>query len=236
MRQSWAPREMREGVVNADGFGFGWYAASDGEPAVYLNTCPAWTDPNLDVLCRVLESGTWLANVRSATPGQGLGHANTQPFTDGRVMFLHNGLIESFRERGRPRLHRWLLPEIQAGIRGETDSEFLFAVLRQCLRGSGDLASAFLEAVRVLPGILEGARVLFNVVCCDGENLFACRHALNGGVCPSLYVAENSTAFPGAVVIASEPLDDAPGWVGLEPHSWLSVRRGTITGRGTLPA
>src|SRR5690606_22768695 len=177
LRQSWAPREMREGVVNADGFGFGWYAATDGEPAVYVNTCPAWTDPNLEALCRSLESEVWLANVRSATPGQGLSHANTQPFTDGRVMFLHNGLIDSFRERGRARLHRWLLPEIQAGIRGETDSEFLFAVLRQCLRaGAGDIKAAFLDAVHALPEILDGTRVLFNVVCCDGENLFACRY------------------------------------------------------------
>src|SRR5690606_35436993 len=217
---------MREGVVNADGFGFGWYAANDGEPAVYLNTCPAWTGPNLDVLCRVLESGTWLANVRSATPGQGLGHANTQPLTDGRVMFLHNGLIGSFRERGRPGLHRWLRPEIQAGIRGETDSEFLFAVLRQCLSEAGDLKAAFLAAARALPEILDGTRVLFNVVCCDGENLLACRYAINGGDCPSLYVAKDTPAFPHAVLVASEPLDDGHGWTSLDPHSWLSARHG----------
>ena len=28
-RQAWAPRMQRPGAINADGFGVGWYAASD---------------------------------------------------------------------------------------------------------------------------------------------------------------------------------------------------------------
>ncbi|MFD0630937.1 hypothetical protein ACFQ9X_04020 [Catenulispora yoronensis] len=31
-RQSWEPRRQAHGVVNADGFGVGWFAAGDPEP------------------------------------------------------------------------------------------------------------------------------------------------------------------------------------------------------------
>ena len=33
--QSYALKEMRSRVVNADGFGVGWYVPEDDEPAVY---------------------------------------------------------------------------------------------------------------------------------------------------------------------------------------------------------
>src|ERR1035438_9234042 len=35
MRQAWAPRRQRHGTVNADGFGVGWYADGDPDPARY---------------------------------------------------------------------------------------------------------------------------------------------------------------------------------------------------------
>ena len=33
--QAWAPRRQRYGTVNADGFGVGWYAPGDPDPARY---------------------------------------------------------------------------------------------------------------------------------------------------------------------------------------------------------
>jgi glutamine amidotransferase len=33
--RAWAPRRQRHGVVNADGFGVGWYADGDPVPARY---------------------------------------------------------------------------------------------------------------------------------------------------------------------------------------------------------
>ena len=33
VRQSWAPRRQQHGVVNADGFGIGWYVDGLTEPA-----------------------------------------------------------------------------------------------------------------------------------------------------------------------------------------------------------
>ncbi|MFD8810583.1 class II glutamine amidotransferase, partial [Streptomyces sp. NPDC059627] len=44
-RQSWAPRRQRYGTVNADGFGVGWYAPDDPQPARYRRAGPIWAEP-----------------------------------------------------------------------------------------------------------------------------------------------------------------------------------------------
>ena len=222
VKQSWAPREMKEAALNADGFGFGWYA-DDGAPAVYTNTCPIWNDPNLPALGRSLSRPIWMANTRSATPGQEIGHGNTQPFAADRVLFLHNGYIESFRAGTRVAFHHHLSPDIQAGIQGNTDSEFLFALLRQCLdETKGGIEAALRALLEVLPRLIDGRRALLNIVICDGERLVGCRHALNGGECPSLYAAVNAPAWPGATIIASEAFS-GEGWQPIAPHTLFTA-------------
>ncbi len=226
LKQSWAPKEMREAALNADGFGFGWYAA-DGMPATYTNTSPMWSDANLDGLGRSLCAGTWLANVRSATPGQSISHANTQPFKYERILFLHNGYIRDFNTERRPAFHAYLRPEIQAGIRGDTDSEYLFALLRQHLAEyDGDLKNALLACLQALPALLDGGVALVNIVVSDGEQLLACRHAVNGGECPTLYEARDVPDFPDAVLIASERFRDTEHWQPVPPHSFLVLGTG----------
>ena len=96
--QAHSPRETLSATVNADGTGFGWYAA-DRRPAVYRSPLPAWADPNLHHLGRALSSGLWLANVRSATDPLSNGNANTQPFHDDELLFLHNGFVDQFGDR-----------------------------------------------------------------------------------------------------------------------------------------
>ncbi len=68
--QSYAPAEMMSGVVNADGFGCGWYAPEvDGEPAVYRSNSPMWSDRSFASIAPKVRSATVLAAVRSATRG-----------------------------------------------------------------------------------------------------------------------------------------------------------------------
>ena len=68
--QSYAPKEMMSGVVNADGFGVGWYAPEvDGEPAVYRSNAPIWADRSFASIAPRVRSSTIFAAVRSATPG-----------------------------------------------------------------------------------------------------------------------------------------------------------------------
>lgn len=222
MVQSWGPREMDEAVLNADGFGFGWYSG-DGLPGKYINTSPMWSDVNLDALGRSLSSSLWLANARSATPGQAVSLDNTQPFIDGRFMFLHNGYIGDFGETARPRFHEHLMPRIQAGIRGNTDSEYLFALLRQQLASCNDTLEALQQTLQELPVLLGGAPALVNLVVCDGENLFACRHAVNKGACPTLYISDQHPDFPDATLLASERISSPGAWEPVAENSILGI-------------
>jgi gamma-glutamyl hercynylcysteine S-oxide hydrolase len=217
IKQAWAPLEMEEAVLNADGYGLGWYP-DNSNPVTYLDTQPIWADVNLEGLSVSLSSHLWMANVRSATPGQQTGVANTQPFASGRILFMHNGFIENFNPEARMRFHQQLRPEIQAGIGGNTDSEYLFALFRQnCDRSNNDPAGALLKALDEFDTICPTGTAYLNIILSDGEKLYAVRHAVNGH-CPTLYYTRNDSIYPGATVLASERLTTESGWQAVPEH------------------
>jgi predicted glutamine amidotransferase len=77
--QSYQPQEMTAGLLNADGFGIGWYhPTQETKPFTYRNILPMWNDVNLPNLSRYIESGCVLSNVRSATPGLAVDLSNCQ--------------------------------------------------------------------------------------------------------------------------------------------------------------
>src|SRR4051812_34068450 len=80
LRQSWAPRRQASGVVNADGFGVGWYAGGDAAPARYRRAVPIWTDASFSDVARVTRSRAVLAAVRSATVGMSLDETAAAPY------------------------------------------------------------------------------------------------------------------------------------------------------------
>lgn len=219
--QGWAPRELRYAKLNADGYGFGWYA-DDGQPAVYVNPAPIWTDPNLPHLAHALVSGLWIASVRSASPGNPVNHANTQPFADSEFLFDHNGLIDNFHDQVRPRLAADLSPAYLPAILGNTESEYLFAALRQSLNDNPELAleDALAGLMQRVAGWVGDNRALLTIVVSDGERLYAVRHAL-GDACPTLYYTTNDDAFPDAQLIASEPLTESGVWQSVPDHQIL---------------
>ncbi|MDH5632877.1 MAG: ergothioneine biosynthesis protein EgtC [Gammaproteobacteria bacterium] len=223
LKQSWEPLEMREGRLNADGYGFGWYD-DNGRAARYSNPMPIWTDPNLEPLARSLSKQLWMANVRSATRNMDVSHANTQPFLDDRYIFLHNGYIKDFPTEVRHGFRCGLDADIDAHVHGTTDSEYLFALFRQLRRKHQnfeltDLLAALLDD---LGKSMAGRKCLLNIAVSDGQNIVASRHAVNGD-CPSLYYTVNNACFPDAVVVASEPLHPDRGWVSLPNHSIISI-------------
>jgi glutamine amidotransferase len=221
LAQARAPQETCYTKVNADGYGMGWYDA-EGDPALYRSALPMWADSNLPYLARSLESDVWLANVRSATGGLSTGIDNTQPFLHEDLLFMHNGFIRQFREVVRPALHRFLAPDIQADIRGDTDSEYLFALLRHLLTQDEELSieEAMATLFEVLGQWLDELPAMLNLLVCDGESLYAARHAVNE-VCPSLYYTTDDEAFPGAQLIASERLTDSDYWTAVPEHALL---------------
>lgn len=219
VKQAYQPREMRTALLNADGFGVGWY---NGEaPASYRNPLPIWADHNLPALSRSLQRPLWLAYVRSATEGFGTGASNTQPFGDDELLFVHNGYVRDFAAGARARIRRWLQPDLEADVHGNTDSEYLFAALRQLMRDEDMSLDA---GLRALCGLVaewaEEQETLLNVAVTDGQRLYALRHALAAD-CPSLYYTCDDDFFPGGQLLASEPLTESEYWRAVPEHHLL---------------
>ena len=130
--QSYAPGEMMSGVVNADGFGVGWYAPWGGEePAVYRSGSPLWADRSFAGMAAKIRSSGVFAAVRSATPGLPAEESGVPPFASGRFTFMHNGAIEGFRHGPMRALRDCLSDESYAGLLGVTDSETVFEEVAQ---------------------------------------------------------------------------------------------------------
>lgn len=219
--QSWAPRELKYAKVNADGYGFAWYG-DDNSPAAYVNPGAIWSDPNLPHLARNLVSDLWLASVRSAIAGLPVNHANTQPFVDEEFLFDHNGLIDDFHVRLLPAIIQHLDPRHLPTIRGNTESEYLFAVMRQLMSDNPEMPmeSALAELMERVEQWADGSRCLLNIVVSDGERLYAVRHAI-GDDCPSLYYTTDDETYPNAQLIASERLTESTFWQTVPEHQIL---------------
>jgi glutamine amidotransferase len=227
--QSYQPREMTAGVINADGFGIGWYDRSSQQstPFIYKHTQPIWTDTNLPDLSRYVETGCMLSYVRSATPGQGVSMSNCQPFRDGKLLFIHNGFIDNFRgglyKQIRDKLHH----HIYQSIDGTTDSEHIFALFSNLLHTHPELSLevALQRTLQILRDLVEAERstISANIVISDGDRLIASRFAHRATV-PSLYWIKNSIDYPDSVILASEPIF-ADNWQVCPMQSIVTVDR-----------
>ena len=218
IEQSYQPKEMTAGTVNVDGFGVGWYnRALEPTPCIYTNIVPIWNDRNLPGLSRHIASDCILATVRSATPGFGLDQSNCQPFSYGRLAFMHNGFIEKSREGVLRTMRAALRDEYYRLIQGATDSEHIFALLLNFLHGQEHTPQAYAAALRQTVTQLvawtrsQAIHMALNIVLSDGAHIVALRFATLSPA-PSLYYIRNGPDFSDAVVIASEKLSADPGW------------------------
>src|ERR1700741_3766640 len=127
--QSYRPKEMQSGTVNADGYGAAlWLDDGVPEPAVYRTPAPIWADANQAWMNERLSVRSLIAAVRSATPGIGYELANVQPFARGKVAFVHNGFVEGFHRGPERALRDSLGGEAYEGIAGSSDSEHVCAL------------------------------------------------------------------------------------------------------------
>ncbi len=232
--QSYAPKEMMSGVVNADGFGVGWYAPWSGEePAVYRSDGPLWSDRSFASIAPRIRSRSVFAAVRSATPGLPVEESGTPPFASGPFMFAHNGAIEDFRRTAIRPLRDAMSEESYAGLLGTTDSETIFAVLLdQLRRSSGNLAEASVQTIRHVSEVCAnlGVKATLNLGVTDGEAMAFTRYSTEGPG-NSLYFVEDGRAFPGAVVVASERLDGDAGWRTVPDRHLVVVGEGAASPR-----
>lgn len=247
LHQSYHSHERSE-PLNGDGFGIAWYPAPVGvtEPAVFKEVNPAWNSLNLRQLARVTRAHCLLAHVRAATPGLPVTQLNCHPFSAGRLTFMHNGHVGGFL-RLKQRLVSRLRERTFLEIRGSTDSEHVFALVKEAWEDSEGAPLAQLTAA-MRQGIerLETLRrevgsdevSLLNLVLCDGQRAVVSRYTgdprepanslyvhvglryvCEGGVCRMIAPDESS----GAVIIASEPLSADPGWEKVPENHLVSV-------------
>ncbi len=209
VRQSWAPRQQDHGVVNADGFGIGWYVDGVDEPARHRAAGPIWADETFLDLARVVRSGAVLAAVRSATVGMAGGQSAAAPFRSGRWLFSHNGAVFGWPQIAS-RLAWDLDPGELARLEAPTDSALLWAMTRDLL-GRGKPPEAALTEVVARVVDAGGGRLTFLVT--DGQRITATAWGT------SLYWR----ALPDGLVVASEPYDDDPAWVPVPDGSLLEA-------------
>lgn len=214
---------------NPDGTGLGTFAP-DGSPVVEKQPLAAYDDTGFAEEARDRESSTFLAHVRLAT-GTALTEANTHPFEmDGRL-FAHNGAVQGLTDLERQ------LGEDLGRVHGDTDSERVFALITREIARAGDVATGIATA---LTWVAENLPVLaLNIILTAPSEVWACRypqtHELwlleRGPDRPPLRehsslgtrVHADRLARHPSVVIASERLDDEPGWRLLEPGRLVHV-------------
>lgn len=200
LRQSYAPRHQQHGVVNADGFGVGWYDPSArAEPARHRTEKPMWADRTFASLAGIVRSGAVLAAVRSATPPAPVEESGAPPFTWGPWLFAHNGAVDGWRDGVGSAIRR-LVPECwAAGIEGAADSEVLFALaLSRIADGTGPAVAL----ASVVQAVSELADARLNMVLTDGRAITATAWG------DSLWVLDG----PEGRTVASEPSDDDGPW------------------------
>lgn len=224
--QSYQPREMTAGLLNADGFGVGWYhPQKDTDPFTYKNTLPIWSDINLPNLSRYIESGCIIANVRSATSGQAVDLSNCHPFQYDRLLFTHNGFIKNFRKTLYREVRDRLNNTAYQSINGTTDSEHIFALLIHELQATPNttLETALHKTLITVSELAASYQVSFSasIIISDGHRLVASRFAYNTTT-PSLYWLRDDPTFPNSVIIASEPLF-AANWISCPERSIITV-------------
>ena len=224
--QSYEPKEMVHGKVNADGFGIGWYhPTKNTEPFIYKNVLPIWNDINLPHLSRYVESECIVSYVRSATPGQGMDFSNSQPFKYKDLLFTHNGKIDNFRQTLYIPIREQLNDELYQWIGGTTDSEHIFALILNQWQANPNktLEQVLNTTLLTLKDWVQSHQTNLNanLVLSDGNKLVASRFSSKSPP-PSLYWLENDSTFSGAVVIASEPLFEGK-WTPFPENSIMSV-------------
>ncbi len=218
VKQSYKPKEMRSGVINADGFGVGWYKPEiDEAPAVFKSPAPIWSDLNLPSISRKIVTPCAFVHVRGASTGMAIAQTNSHPFAKEKYLFMHNGVTENFRTTWMRMMRRQLLDEYYSGIEGTTDSEHVFALFLSNLhRENGkpcDMAECLLQTIDQMWSLAQqfDSHVVLNLALSDGETNIVTNFS-TFPVAASLYFIENPRRFPQSVLVCSERMFDDPAW------------------------
>lgn len=199
--QSYAPRRQKFGLLNADGWGVGFYPTASAEQRVcrWRSASPLWSDASFASVAPELRSGCVVAAVRSATIGMPIESSASAPFTDGHWLLSHNGIID-----------RSVVPPAR-GVESTVDSAVLAAHIFEV--GPAALGDIVVELGDRDPG----ARL--NLLAASGSRLLATTWG------DGLWALRR----PDGVVLASEPYDDHPDWEDIPDRHLVEVSDGRMS-------
>ena len=145
-RQSWEPKELIFGSVNADGWGVVWY----GEHGVVRvsRAEPIWHARDLEGLLSGSSSPIVLAALRNATPGLPISASAAPPLVHDRWAFILNGFVPDFRERHMRTLRGSLPDQLYSEIEGVSDAETLSLLVVHAVQAGATLCEALEEMLR----------------------------------------------------------------------------------------
>jgi predicted glutamine amidotransferase len=217
-----------------DGTGLGTYD-EHGRPVVSKQPLAAYEDQQFAQEAREVGSRTFIAHVRYASTGA-VSPENTHPFEQQGRLFAHNGVIGDV---GRLEQE---LGDSMSLVKGETDSERYFALITREIERDGDVGGAI---ARAASWIAENLPVFaLNVVLIDDSDLWALRypdvhelyvlerapggpsgrrHLEHASARGSVRVRSGDLATRPALVVASERMDEDPGWRALQSGELLHV-------------
>ena len=220
-----------------DGTGLGVFA-EDGTPVVDKQPLAAYQDEQFAREAKDRESVTFVAHIRYASTG-GLDPLNTHPFEQHGRLFAHNGVIQDLptldAELGD---HRDL-------VKGDTDSERFFALITKHVDANGgDIGAGITTAaqwvadnlpVYAINLILTTPTELWALRYPDTHELFVLQRAAGGphgdrhlehaSAAGRIRARSGDLSEHSAVVVASERMDEDPGWQALRPGELLHVDR-----------
>ncbi len=249
IKQSFSAKEIEE-PLNGDGFGVGWYHKEiSPDPATFVSIYPAWNNRNLRYLAPKVKSECLVAHVRAASEGD-VSEANCHPFHYKNYLMLHNGGVDDFIKIKRT-LTNSLDEDRYRWIKGQTDSEHLFAVFLDKLAKRGaninadDVADSFEEMILDMKAAMQQAEIsepaYLNMVFVDGERMVGLRYISDPGEKPlTLYYSEGSryvcedgmchmlpaTPEEKSVMIVSEKLTEfAEDWKPIPDNHMILVKK-----------
>jgi gamma-glutamyl hercynylcysteine S-oxide hydrolase len=149
--QSYAPRRQKHGLMNADGWGVGFF--DNGVVRRWRSAAPMWGDASFASVAPALSSDCIVAAVRSASIGMPIEPSASAPFTDGQWLLSHNGLVD-----------RAVLP-LSAKAESTVDSALLAALIFD--RGLDELGDTIVQVAAADPN----ARL--NILAGNGSQLQA---------------------------------------------------------------
>ncbi len=218
--QSWAPRELLSGSVNADGYGVAWYASD--QPARLAETRPIWYDQDLPSTLRAIESGCVVAALRNGTAGIPVDRSGLLPLVLDRWTFALNGFVPAFRRDHMRGLRADLPDHLYSELRGSSDSETLFLLTLAEIEGGATATEALSATAQRVKKRVGTAEAQLNMVMTDGQRISAVRSS-TVLVSNSLYVAEHPPFAPDGVVLASEAPEPGAVWAPVDGHSWIEI-------------